>query len=105
MHADLESIVSADEEARSRVALAEQRRERELTAERASRDAALDARRREAQDALERELQAIRSEGDGQVAALQRQQEEYLATLSAAGARRFDEAVALYRRIVCEVPS
>lgn len=97
--------MSADEEGRSRVALAEQRRERELTAERAARDAAVDARRREAQEALERELQAIRSEGDGQVAALQRQQEEYRATLTAAGERRFDEAVALYRRIVCEVPS
>lgn len=105
MHADLERIVSADEEARSRVALAEQRRERELTAERAARDAAVDARRREAQEALEQDLQAIRSEGDGQVAALQRQQEEYRATLTAAGERRFDEAVALYRRIVCEVPS
>lgn len=105
MHADLERIVSADEEARSRVALAERGRERELTAERAARDAAVDARRREAQEALEQELRAIRSEGDGQVAALQRQQEEYRATLTAAGERRFDEAVALYRRIVCEVPS
>ena len=105
MHADLERIVSADEEARSRVTLAEQRRERELTAERAARDAAVDARRREAQEALERELQAIRSEGDARIAALQRQQEQYLATLTAAGQRRFDEAVALYLRIVCEVPS
>ena len=105
MHADLERIVSADEEARSRVALAEQRRERELTAERAARDAAIDGRRRETQEALERELQAIRSEGDAQVAALQRRQAQYLATLAAAGERRFDEAVTLYRRIVCEVPS
>ena len=105
MHADLERIVSADEEARSRVALAEQRRERELTAERAARDAAIDGRRREAQETLERELQAIRSEGDAQVAALQRRQEQYLAALTAVGERRFDEAVALYRRIVCEVPS
>lgn len=105
MHTDLERIVLADEEARSRVALAEQRRERELTAERTTRDAAVEVRRREAQEALERELQAIRSEGDVQVAALRRQQEEYLATLAAAGERRFEEAVALYRRIVCEVPS
>ncbi|HEX6642665.1 MAG TPA: hypothetical protein VF215_16215 [Thermoanaerobaculia bacterium] len=105
MHADLERIVSADEEARSRVALAEQRRERELTAERAARDAAIEARRREVQDALDRELQAIRSEGDAHVAELRRQHQQYLATLTAAGERRFDEAVALYRRIVCEVPS
>jgi len=105
VHADLERIVSADEEARSRVALAEQRRERELTAERAARDAAVETRRREAQEALERELQAIRSEGDVQVAALRRQQEEYLAALTIVGERRFEEAVALYRRIVCEVPS
>lgn len=105
MHADLERIVSADEEGRSRVALAERRRQHELTAERAARDAAVDARRREVQEALDQELQAIRSEGDVRVAALQHQQEQYLATLAAAGERRFDEAVALYRRIVSEVPS
>jgi hypothetical protein len=105
VHADLERIVSADEEARSRVALAEQRQERELTAERAARDAAIEARRRDVQDALDRELQAIRSEGDAHVAELRRQHQQYLATLTAAGERRFDEAVALYRRIVCEVPS
>ena len=105
MHADLERIVSADEEARSRVALAEQRRERELTTERTARDASIEARRREAHEALERQLQAIRSEGDARVAALRRQQEQYQAMLSAAGDRRFDEAVALYRRLVCEVTS
>lgn len=105
MHADLERIVSADEEARSRVALAEQRRERELTTERTARDASIEARRREAHEALDRELQAIRSEGDARVDELRRQQEQYRATLTTAGERRFDEAVVLYRRIVCEVPS
>lgn len=105
MHSDLEAIVSADEEARSRVTFAEERRDRELAAARAACDAAIQARRREVVDALDRELQAIRAEGDAAADALQRQQARYLATLAAAGERNFDEAVALYLRIVCEVAS
>lgn len=103
MHSDLELIVSADEEARARVALEEQRRERELTDARSERDAAIAARRKEATDALERELQVIRGDGDARVAELQRQQEQFGAALAEAGERKFDEAVALYLRIVCEV--
>jgi hypothetical protein len=103
MHSDLELIVSADEEARARVSLAEQRHEREVTAARSECDTAVAARRKEATDALERELQAIREDGDTRVAELQRQEEQFRATLAAAGERKFDEAVALYLRIVCEV--
>lgn len=103
MHPDLELIVSADEEARARVALAEQRYERDVTAARTECDAAIAARRKEATDALERELQVIRGDGDARVAGLQRQQEQFRAALSEAGERKFDEAVALYLRIVCEV--
>jgi thioesterase domain-containing protein len=102
MHPDLDAIVSSDEEARSRVALAENRRERELTAARVARDAAIEARRREADEALDGELQAIRAEGDARTAGMQRQQEQYLASLAEAGERKIDEAVALYLRIVCE---
>lgn len=105
MHPDLEAIVSADEEARVRVTLEEERRERELFSARAARDASVAARRQEAVDALERELQAIRSAGDARVAELQRQQALFLAALAAGGERRFEEAVALYLRIVGEVAS
>lgn len=103
MHPDLELIVSADEEARARVALAEQRREREVTAARTTRDTAIDARKNEAAAALERELQLIRADGDARVAALQEQQKEYLRALAETGERKFDDAVAVYLRIVCEV--
>ena len=103
MHSDLELIVSADEEARARVALAEQRREREVTAAGSARDDALAARRADATNALERELQVIREDGDARVAALQRQQEQFHAALAEAGERKLGEAVALYLRIVCEV--
>lgn len=105
MHPDLELIVSADEEARARVTLAEQRSEKEVAAARVSRDAAIEARRTEALDALERELQRIRADGDARVAALQEQQQEYLRSLAEAGDRKLDEAVAVYQRIVCEVGS
>lgn len=103
MHPDLEAIVSADEEARSRIALAEERREREVAGASARRDAAIEARRKEAAGALERELQAIRAEGDARLAELQRRQEQYLAALADVGERRLDDAVALYLRIVREV--
>ena len=103
MHPDLELIVSADEEARARVALAEQRHERDVTAARSECDAAVAARRKEATDALERELQVIREDGNTRLAALQRQQAQYLLTLAEAGKGKFDEAVELYLRIVCEV--
>jgi vacuolar-type H+-ATPase subunit H len=103
MHSDLELIVSADEEARARVALAEQRHEREVTAARSECDTTIAARRKEATDALEQELQVIREDADARVAELQRQEEQFRATLAAAGERTFDEAVALYLRIVCEV--
>lgn len=102
MHPDLEVIVSADEEARSHVALVEERRERDLAAARAARDAAIEARRTAASDAMERALSAIRAEGDARVTELQRQQAQYLATLADVGERKFDDAVALYLRIVCE---
>ena len=105
MHPDLEAIVSADEEARARVSLEEERRERELSSARAARDAAIEARRKDAADALERELQAIRSAGDARVAELQRQHTQFLTALAEGGERRFEEAVALYLRIVGEVAS
>jgi len=102
MHPDLEAIVSVDEEARARVALAADRRERELALATAARDAAIEGRRRQTRDALDRELQAIREEGDARLAAMERQQAQYLLTLAEAGEAKFEEAVAMYLRIVCE---
>ena len=103
MHPDLEAIVSADEEARARVTLEEQRRERELSSARGARDAAIEAQRKDAANALERELHVIRCAGDARVAELQRQQTRFLTALAEGGERRFEEAVALYLRIVDEV--
>jgi vacuolar-type H+-ATPase subunit H len=103
MHPDLEAIVAADEEARSRVAFAEERRDREVSAARADRDASIAARKKAASDALENELQVIRAEGDSRIETLRRQQDQYLASLAAAGELRFDDGVALFLRTVCEV--
>jgi hypothetical protein len=103
MHPDLEAIVAADEEARSRVSLAEQRQERAVTAARNERDASLAAREAQARSALEHELEVIRAEGDARLADLRRQQEAFRATLAHAAEQKFDDAVALFLRIVCEV--
>lgn len=101
MHADLEAIVAADEECRSRVTLAEQRRERGLGSARADRDAAIAQRTAAAREAFDSELQSIRSSGDARLRALQEQQTQYLAALHETGEKHFDEAVRLYLRIVC----
>ncbi len=101
MHPDLEVIVSADEEARSRVTLAEQRRERALADACAARDSAIEARRSEVSAVFGAEVDAIRAEGEARVAELRRQQAQYLSSLTVAGEQKFEEAVALYLRIVC----
>jgi DNA anti-recombination protein RmuC len=100
MHSDLEAIVAADEEARSRIQLAETSRDRDLDAARAARDAAVEARRNAAQEALDHELRTIRDEGDRRLAELRAQQQAFLAAVSAAAETKFDEAVAAYVRIV-----
>lgn len=105
MHSDLEAIVSADEEARARVTLEEERRGRELASAREVCGAEIAARRKHATDALERELAAIRSEGDARVGELQRRQAQFLAALAEGAERRFEEAVSSYLRIVGEVAS
>jgi vacuolar-type H+-ATPase subunit H len=103
MHPDLETIVAADEEARSRVAFAEERRQREVSAARAERDASIAARKKAATDALENELQVIRAEGDSRIETPRKQQDQYLASLAAAGELRSNDGVALFLRTVCEV--
>jgi DNA anti-recombination protein RmuC len=101
MHPDLESVIAADEECRSRLTLAESRRDRDIAAARAKRDATIDRRRADAVAALERELAAIRAEGDKRLGDLGEQQKTYLAKLAAIGDERFAEAVKKYLAIVC----
>jgi hypothetical protein len=101
MHPDLEATVAADEECRSRVRLAEEHRERDLSAARAQRDAALAKRAGAAREALDRELQAIHSEGEARFRELREKQERYLASLAEAGERKLAEAAEVYLRIVC----
>lgn len=100
MHADLETVLQADEEARARVALAEERRTRGVAEAVAARDAAVDARRRAARAALDEELHAIRSDGDRRVQELATQQEEFLAAVRRAADTKIDDGIAAYLRIV-----
>jgi hypothetical protein len=105
VYSDLEDIVSADEEARARVALAERHRDREIAQARAAHDAAVAAREKAAAEELERQLNQIRDQSEARVAELAAQQKKYLQGLADAGAKNLEEAVALYTRIVCEVTS
>ncbi|HLJ73455.1 MAG TPA: hypothetical protein VKU62_02635 [Thermoanaerobaculia bacterium] len=101
MHPDLEAIVAADEECRSRVTLADSRRERDVSAARAKRDASIETRRAAALEALKRELAAIRSEGDQRLVEIREQQKVYLESLAKNGEAKFAAAVDKYLSIVC----
>lgn len=101
MHPELEAIVAADEECRSRVTLAEERRDRQHSAARAESDRALAKRTAAAQNALDAELAGIRAEGEARLRELQENQARYLASLAQAGERGLADAVDLYLRIVC----
>lgn len=101
MHPDLEAIVATDEECRSRLTLAESRRERDGIAASTTRDASIEKRRAAAANAVEQELAAIRSEGDTHLAEMRERQKQYLATLAKSAEERFAEAVELYVAIVC----
>ncbi|HUK34698.1 MAG TPA: hypothetical protein VLV86_12335 [Vicinamibacterales bacterium] len=100
MHRDLEAVVAADEECRSRLTLAESRRERDIAAARATCDAAIEQRRAAAIASLEQELAAIRAGGDARVAEVRQKQTAYLAALAKRGEDQFDLAVQRYLSIV-----
>src|SRR5579872_3838249 len=87
MHPDLEAIVAADEECRSRVALAEQRRARQLADARGERDALIARRTAAARSAFDEELRSIEAEGNARLEQLRRKQADALSKLSAAGER------------------
>lgn len=101
MHPDLEAVAAADEECRSRLTLAEARREREVATARGQRDSSIEKRRTAALEALERELAAIRSDGDAKLAEIRDQQRLYLENLAKTGDEKLAIAVKTYLSIVC----
>ena len=101
MHPELEAVIAADEECRSRLTHAESRRERELAAARSRRDATIDKRRTAALESLQAEIAAIRAEGDARLAEMRNQQTTYLASLSKTGEEKFEDAVRAWLAIVC----
>jgi vacuolar-type H+-ATPase subunit H len=104
MRAELEAVVAADEEARSRVSSAEERARRDVAAVREEVERQVADRRRAAEAALESELAAIRDEGDTAVAALHAREAAYRKTVTDGAAARVDAAAQLYARIVLEGP-
>jgi DNA anti-recombination protein RmuC len=101
MHPDLDAVVAADEECRSRLALVQSRRDRDLTAARSQRETTIEQKRAAALETLERELASIRVEGDARLTKIREQQQQYLDALSKIGDEKFDTAVQTYLAIVC----
>ena len=104
MRPELEAVVAADEEARSRLSSAEERAKRDVTAVRAEVERQIAGRKQSSEADLERELVAIRAEGERAVSELQARETAYRETVAAAAAGRLAEAAQLFARIVLEGP-
>ena len=104
MRAELEAVVAADEEGRSRLSSADERAGRDVAAVREEVERQMTDRRRDAEAALESELAAIRAEGDAAVAALHAREAAYRKTVAEAASARLEPAARIYARIVLEGP-
>ena len=102
MRNELEAIVAADEEARSRVSFAEERAKRDAAAVREQVEQQIDERKRASEAAMESELAAVGEEGERAVAELRARESSYRQAVSGAAAANLEEAARLYARIVLE---
>lgn len=100
MTADLEKILLADEECRTRLAFAQKQLARALEDARAERQKLIEARQTAAAAALGREVAAIREEGEKQIAARRSALDAYLARLAAAGVEQLESAARTYAQII-----
>ncbi|HEX7420038.1 MAG TPA: hypothetical protein VF505_09140 [Thermoanaerobaculia bacterium] len=100
MTADLDQILSVDEESRARVDLAQKQIDRAMDEARLARARAIDARQQAAAAVVERDLARIREEGETRLAERRAALDQYLARLSAAGEQQLDAAAQIYARIV-----
>ena len=104
MRRELEQIVAADEEARSRVAFAEEQSARAVRAANDSADLLITSKRRTAAKQLEDEVDAIRAEGEAQIAEIRARDDDYLARAREAGEQQLQSAAELYARIILHGP-
>lgn len=100
VNAELDSIVSADEEARARVTFAESRARRDVEAVRAECERLLRERHDALQADLDRELETIRATGEGELRAARATHEQDRAALAAKGTEALERAAETWARIV-----
>jgi hypothetical protein len=100
MTADLDQILAADEECRTRITFAQKQIDRAMEDARAARANAMESRQRAAAATLGRELAAIREEGENRVADRRAALEQYLLRLAAAGEQQLESAARIYARII-----
>jgi vacuolar-type H+-ATPase subunit H len=104
MRPELETIVAADEEARSRLSSAEERARRDTLAVREEVERRIAERGQTAEAALETELAAIRGEGERAANELRAREESYRDAVAAAAASRLEEAARRFAQIVVDGP-
>lgn len=100
MTADLEQVLSVDEECRTRVKFAQKQIDRAIEDARAARASAIDSRQRAAAAAVEHELAAIREEGEKHIADRHAALDQYLSRLAATGEQQLEAAAHIYARII-----
>lgn len=104
MRRELEQIVAAGEEARSRTTFAEEQGVLAIRAARDAADLAVETKLRASAAELEREVAAIRAAGESSVAETHARDDDYLARARDAGARQLEAAARLYASIILHGP-
>ncbi len=100
MPIQLDEILAADEECRSRISFAEKLKVREIDAARASHDQAVASQAAAAEAALEQEIRGITAAAERLVIEQRNVHDEYLRRLDEAGERKLEDAARLYTQII-----
>ena len=100
MRSDLEEIIAADEECRSRIAFTEKLKARSVEEARAARQKAIDEQRRGAEAALDDEIALLRAEGESTVGGKLIEAERYRRRVAEEGERILERAAKVYAGII-----
>lgn len=100
MRSELEEIIAADEECRSRVTFTEKLKARSVESARAARQKAIDEQRLGAEAALDDEIGLIRAEGESAVGGKRIATDRYRRRVVEEGERILERAANVYAGII-----
>jgi len=100
MRSELEEIIAADEECRSRVAFTQELKARSVEEARVGRQKAIDEQRLGAEAALDDEIALLRAEGESTVGQKRIEAEHYRRRVAEEGERILERAANVYAGII-----